>query len=797
MKQQKYFNAEYDLALISNMSKELNLDSKVIELLFSRGISTKDDIIKFLNPTEKDFHDPYQLSGMREAVERIKEAIKNKEKIVIFGDYDVDGVSATAIMVKTFEKMNHHVDYYLPNRFTDDYGLTKEVIDKVKDNFSPSLIITVDCGICCAKEVDYAKSIGIDVIVTDHHEIPECIPNQVVVNVKLDNQEYPFKDLCGTGVALKISQALLGFKEAEEFLPIAAIATIADIVSLTDENRAIVALGMKLFDKYLPLGLKLLFKENKLNLKSVNSTEVSFKIAPKINSSGRMGEATDSLLLYLEKDINKIKLLLNKINEYNTRRQKICTDVFDDCVKKLKKFNIANERCIILSSKNWDAGILGIVCAKLVDAYNRPAFLFSEKDGVLKGSARSLNDINVHEMLTSMQDILVTFGGHKMAAGLTLNAEHLPIFIEKVNSFIFTKISTKIFTPIYFYDLDITTPELTDKFYNDLQKLEPFGLNNTKPLLKIKSEETRITPLKNYPTHYTITIGKALNLIYFNCSEKYFSLKYSKNKNFIFELQNKYNNQFKGIVKNFNGGFEFDKSFTSTLDAFVFEQLKYLKNKTKVTNKIYNDTELIKFVAECEANPFGTIFVSTSSQSYKNFTKKYSSDNIKDLFIFNNSSDSGANALYLYPTDLSIFKNYNNIVFLDPILDKTYLAEIRKFSNGTIYLPENSAFNKKPFENINLSRDAISNFFIKIKQLNNQNFSNILHLYNNFVRLLKISFNNFLIYFLILSELNIINFINNDQYTLQINSKDKNELNNSLIYTTIGYLSQFIKNNKK
>lgn len=792
MKQQKYFNAEYDLALISGMAKDLNLDSKVIELLFSRGISTKEEIIKFLNPSEKDFHNPFLLCGMIEAVERIKEAINNKEKIVIFGDYDVDGVSATAIMVKTFEKMNYHVDYYLPNRFTDDYGLTKEVIDKVKSKFSPSLIITVDCGICCAKEVDYAKTLGIDVIVTDHHEIPECIPSQTVVNVKLTNQEYPFKDLCGTGVALKLSQALLGFKEAEEFLPIAAIATIADIVSLTDENRAIVTLGMELFDKYLPLGLKLLFKENKLNIKTVNSTEISFKIAPKINSSGRMGEATDSLLLYLEKDLNKLKALLNKINNYNTRRQKICGDVFEDCVKKLKKVNIANERCIILSSKNWDAGILGIVCARLVETYNRPTFLFSEKDGILKGSARSLNDINVHEMLTSMQDILVTFGGHKMAAGLTLNAEHLPIFIEKVNSFIFTKVSSKVFTPIYFYDLDITIPELTDKFYNDLQKLEPFGLDNSKPLLKISSEETRITPLKNFPTHYTITIGKALNLIYFNCEEKYFSLKYSKTKNFIFEIQNKDSNQFKGIVKDFNGGFEFDKSFSSTLDAFIFEQLKYLKNKNKVEYKTYKNTDLVNFIAECEADPFGTIFVASSSQSYKNFTKNYSSENIKDLFIFNNSSDSGHNAIYLYPTDLSIFKNYNNIIFLDAILDKSYLAEIRKFSNGTIYIPEDLKFNKKPFENINLSRNYISNFFIKLKQLNNQKFSNILHLYNNFVKLLRISFNNFLIYFLILSELNIINFINNDQCILSINSKNKNDLKNSLIYDVIGYLEQFV-----
>ena len=184
MKQQKYFNAKYDIALISDMAKRLNLDPKIVELLFSRGISTEEQINSFLNPSSKSFHNPFLLSGMKETIERIKLAISKNEKIVIFGDYDVDGVSATAIMVKTFARMDYHVDYYLPNRFTDDYGLTKEVIDKVNEKFSPNLIITVDCGICCAKEIDYADTIGIDVIVTDHHEIPEILPTKIVINAK-------------------------------------------------------------------------------------------------------------------------------------------------------------------------------------------------------------------------------------------------------------------------------------------------------------------------------------------------------------------------------------------------------------------------------------------------------------------------------------------------------------------------------------------------------------------------------------------------------------------------------------
>lgn len=792
MKQQKFFNAKSDFALICSMAEKLNLDKKIVELLFSRGLTTEAQILKFLNPLPSDFNDPFLLNGMAEAVEKIKQTIKNNKRILIFGDYDVDGISATAIMLKTLGKLKVHADYYLPNRFVDGYGLTNEVLDKIKEKFSPELIITVDCGISCAEEVEYAKSIGVDMIITDHHEIPDILPNTIVINPKIKEQKYPFSELCGTGVAFKLSQAILGTELASEFLPIAAIATIADIVSLTEENRAIVATGLSLFDRYLPAGIKLLLRDNKINLKNCSSTDIAFKIAPKINSAGRMGDASDSLLLYIEKDPVVLHGQVEKINNYNIARQKACTEVFDDCVKMLKAINLSNERSIILSSPNWDAGILGIVCARLVEVYNRPAFLFSESEGILKGSARSLNDINIHEILSSTQDILESFGGHKMAAGLRLKKEHLPVFIDKVNQFIFTKVSSKAFTPIYYYDLDMEPEELTDKFYADMLKLEPFGLDNAKPLLKITTDNAKISPLKNFANHYNIILDK-ITLIYFNCLEKYFSLKYSKNKNFIIEIQGKQENQFKGIVRNFNGDFEFDNSFTASLDAFVFEQLTYLKNKSTCDTKVYSQSDLIKFITNCETSSFGTIFVATKGETYNNFTVNYYNENIPELFVFNNSSDSGYNAIYLYPTDLNIFKNYQKIIFLDAILDKSYLAEIRRYSNAEIYIPENAHFDKKLLATLNLSRPAISNFFIKLKTFEGQKFSNISHLYNSICKTIKIPFNNFYIYYLVFSELNIIKLLQGDQLILQINSKKKTELNNSTIYNMANYLSQISK----
>lgn len=792
MKQQKYFNAKENLALISSISKELNLNEKVVELLLSRGIDTKEKIKKFFSPSFSDFNNPFLLSGMKQATKKIIDAVNSKKRILIFGDYDVDGISATAIMLLTLKKLGTVADYYLPNRFVDGYGLTNEVIKKLKQQFNPELIITVDCGISCAKEVEFAKENGIDIIITDHHEIPEVIPSTIVINPKLKNQKYPFKELCGTGVALKVSQALIGNEESKEFLPIASIATIADIVSLTEENRAIVALGMELFESYLPVGIKMLLRESKISLKKVTSTDIAFKIAPKINSSGRMGEASDSLKLYLETDPVILKQQLVKINNYNTRRQQLCSKVFDDCVKKLKDINLSSERAIILYDPIWDSGILGIVCARLVETYNRPAFLFSLENGLLKGSARSLSDVNVHEILSSMQDILETFGGHKMAAGLCLKQEYFPEFCERVTNFIFNKVSEQAFNPITYYDLDMDENQITDKFLDDLEKLEPFGLNNSRPLIRISTNKAKIGALKNFTCHYNIAIGR-ICLVYFNCTEKYFSLKYAKQKNIIFEIQGKQGNQIKGIVKNFDGGFELDKSFSSTLDAYIFEQFRYLSNKEKCKINSYNKQQLIDLVAGCETNPFGTIFVTSKSETYRNFVSEYCSQNISELFVFNNSSDSGYNALYLYPTNLKIFKNYSKIVFLDPVMDRSYLSEIKRNTNGEIYIPEGQNFNKKLFTTLNLSRNAISDFFVKLKVFNNQTFSNLSHLYNSLTKITKISFNNFYVYFLVLEELGIISFEIDEIYTLKINDKTKTQLSNSKIYNLINYLKRVSK----
>lgn len=797
MKQRKYYNHNFDVGLISDMAQKLNLHEKIVELLFSRGFTSEEQIKNFLTPSESDFMSPFGLFGMREACEQIKSALKADKRILIFGDYDVDGLSATAILYKTFEKLGKKVNYYLPNRFVDGYGLTNVVIDKIRAKYNPELIITVDCGISCKNEVEYAKSLGIEMIVTDHHELPQEIPNCVVINPKIVNQEYDFHELCGTGVAFKLSEALLGHDAATEFLPIAAIATIADIVSLTRENRAIVYYGLKLFEKYLPAGLKAMFSENKLNIKNVCSTDIAFKIAPKLNAAGRMGEASDSLKLILAKSPAEIKTQLNKIAEYNTKRQVVCNQCYADCVEMLKNSNLSNERAIILFNDKWDHGILGIVAARLVDAYNRPAFLFSEEDGVLKGSARSLLDINVHELLSSCSDILVTYGGHKMAAGLTLKKEHFNEFYKRVNSFIFANVSPKAFEPITYYDLDINLNDLTDKFFQDLLLLEPFGLDNSNPLFRINADDAVISPLKNFNQHFNINFTNKLNLIYFNCADKYFDLKFATNKHFIFELQKeRYKGAFKGIVKYFEGDYSFDKTFKSDLDAIELEQLRYLKFGGEIDLAEYEESDLINFVAK-EQSPFGTIFVTNKLSNYNEFINKYCLDNIYQKFVFNNYSSGGFNAISIYPTDINMFKDYSKIIFLEPVLDKSYLAKISQISKAKIYIPKNGTFDKKLFSSIDTRREKIGDFYNALKSINDKPFVNELHAYNRMLKLKRTSFKNFHAYLMIFEELNLITISNNEGFVVTINNNCKTDLKNSKVYNYINFYVNLFKNNDK
>lgn len=783
----KFFN--YSADKVQYFAEKFALSPRICDLILSRGISTEQDFEEFLNP--KIMHDPFKLKGMQQLVDRVKLAKELKDKVLIFGDYDVDGVSATAIMLKALQQFGINADYYLPNRYVDGYGLTNSVIDKVCDLFSPNLIITVDCGISCFEEIEYAKNKGVEVIVTDHHEIPEIIPDTICVNAKLDDQEYPFKELCGTGVAYKFAQALLGEKEAEQYLPIAGIATIVDIVPLINENRTIVSRGLKLCEKHLPIGLKIMFKEFGISLNNPNSTNISFKIGPKLNASGRMGDASDSLKLYLETDPVIIKKYIEKIKNHNTKRQDICNKIFEDCEKALKNVDMKNQRVITLASKTWDKGVLGIVCSRLVDKYHKPVFLFVQEGDLLSGSGRSINDINIHELLSSLKDILVTFGGHSMAAGLTLKLENYKLFSQKINSFALNSINDKVFMPIEYYDQEITAEEINQTFVKELSLLEPFGCDNPRPKFKITSTDVEILPLKRTPQHAKINIGN-LSLMYFNFVESLIKINFSRQKSFIFELEPYSTN---GTVIEFDGGRFIVEDAYKKLNAIELNQLAILGKKESHFS-LYPKNELLEFVSATSHTVFGTCFVTYSCFEYVEFCKQYNTDGIYHFGIYEDSA-IGYNTIFLSPKGLSWAKNFSRIVFLSPIVDEKFISALNAVTNAEIFVPIENEGNSLKFGGIDISRDTFGKIYKEITKFNGKSIYNVFDLYEKTNLQMQISFFTFYSAMLVFNELNLINIIDDKDIIIKVNKNIKAELTSSRIFQRISLLKDTIKGEAK
>lgn len=779
----KFFNKDADK--IDLYSKELNLDPRICELLLSRGLSSKEQILEFLNPSM--FYQPFLLKGMQELVDRVFLAKQLEDKVLVFGDYDVDGVSATAIMLKALKIFGIKADYYLPNRYEDGYGLTKSVIDKIYQKFNPNLIITVDCGISCFEEVEYAKNKGIEIYITDHHEIPETVPNTVVVNAKMQGQDYPFKELCGTGVAYKFAEALLGRTVAEQFLPICAIATIVDIVPLIDENRTIVTKGLKLCEKHLPIGLKMMFKEYDISLVKPNSIDISFKIGPKLNAPGRMGDASDALKLYMETDPVKIIKIIDRIKEHNTKRQELCNKIYQDCEKALSKIDLLSLRVISLASKVWDKGVLGIVCSRLVEKYHKPVFLFAQEGDVLSGSGRSIDDINIHQLLSSLKDILETFGGHSMAAGLSLKRSNYEEFVQKINSFALNNISDEVFEPIKYYDLDIEEKEITNEFVKSLTILEPFGCDNPRPKFKISANNIEILPMRKFPQHANIKIGN-FTMTYFNCLENMVKMSFARTKSFIFEFQG---NGTKAIVNEFDGGSFIIEDAYKKLNSVELGQL-VIDGKGQANYKMYPQKDLLEFVSKTTTTVFGTCFVAYSCFDYVEFAKNYNTQGIYNFNIYGDK-EIGYNSLLLSPKGVNWAKNFSNIVFLSPVLDIKFISALNRVSKAQIYLPVEKSTDLKKYSGIDLTRDSYAKIYKFLSLKAGKTIYNVFELYDKFELSSKISFSSFYLALLVFNQLGIIKIEDEQQITIYINKKTKQELTQSSVYREFAAFKKMYK----
>lgn len=514
---------------IRNFANQLGVPPIIAAIMSNRNIKV-DDGKAFLNKSIKNVHHPFLLKDAKKAAERICTAIESKEKIVIYGDYDVDGITSTSILYLFLKSLGANVDFYIPNRSDEGYGINIPALQKIK-NSGANLLITVDCGITAVGEVELAKAMGLCVIITDHHTCKEIIPNAyAVVNPKQPDCTYPFKDLAGVGVAFKLILAvalclnLPAKKYFDEFIDIVAIGTIADVVSLTDENRIFVSAGIKALENTKNLGLCALFSSAQIKGKPINAGLISFTVAPRINAAGRVGSANSAVELLVTQEKKRAEEIAYALEEENRSRQATETEILNDANRRIAEDEDFNKKhVIVLAQENWHHGVIGVVASRLVDRYYKPTILISLKDGLGKGSGRSIKGFNLFDALSNCSDLLLKYGGHELAAGLGLNGNDVEKFEKEINEYAKTHIEEQDLIPYINIDAVLELGDLSVANAQMLSVLEPFGMGNAQPIFAVKNVTLlQQRAIGNDGKHIRITIsknGKTVEAIGFNMAQ--------------------------------------------------------------------------------------------------------------------------------------------------------------------------------------------------------------------------------------------------------------------------------------
>lgn len=477
---------EIDPLVQQHLQDKLQIHPILARILIQRGWDHPDKVQQFLAPSLEQLHDPYELDDMQVAVERIRYALKQNEKIRIYGDYDADGVSSTSLMLRLFRSLGADVDYYIPHRFREGYGINKDALSLAKDQ-AIDLIISVDTGISAVSEAEHAKKIALDLIITDHHEPPVVLPDALaVINPKKPQCHYPFKQLAGVGVAFKLATAILG-RIPEEWLDIVALGTIADLVPLVDENRAMVAWGLKNMNRRENVGLRALTEVSGID-GTIDSHHVGFFLGPRINASGRLESADQAVELLTTSDIGEATDIATSLHELNQTRQELVKDITDEAIAEVERNPELHQKVIVVAKTGWNVGVVGIVASRLVETYYRPTIVLGidEEKGIVKGSARSIQGFDLYQALTAVNKHLDHYGGHTMAAGMTLQLDQLAAFHADLSTYATQTLNQEDYIPISEVDAELSLTEVDQALIEQLDTLAPFGMNNTTPRLLIE-----------------------------------------------------------------------------------------------------------------------------------------------------------------------------------------------------------------------------------------------------------------------------------------------------------------------
>ena len=470
--------------------EKFGLSPIVCMLMVQRGIDTEEDVSKFLNPNLKDLHDPFLYPDMQKAVNRLNKALGNKERILIYGDYDVDGTTAVSLVHKFLEQNSwtSNLDYYIPDRYDEGYGISEKGIAYAQET-GVSLIICLDCGIKAIEKIAYAKSIGIDFIVCDHHMPDEVLPDAVaILDAKRLDSTYPYEHLSGCGVGFKFMQAFaisngIEFSRLRNLLDLVAVSIASDIVPITGENRVLTAYGLKQLNHNPSKGLKGIIDICGLSGKEISISDIVFKIGPRINASGRMMNGKEAVDLLLAKDFQSAKEKSENIDQYNDDRRELDKKTTDEAYALIEcnpEFN--KGKIIVIFNREWHKGVIGIVASRLAERFYKPAIVLTESNGYISGSARSVTGFDIYKAIESSKDILVNFGGHTFAAGITMKEANLEQFRERLEAFADKHMIEEQMIQTLDIDMALNFSEIDQKLVNDLKRMNPFGPDNQKPV---------------------------------------------------------------------------------------------------------------------------------------------------------------------------------------------------------------------------------------------------------------------------------------------------------------------------
>ena len=661
------------LKRVREAAKALDLTETTVRILFARGVDTEEKIRRFLRPGAKNFLSPFLMRGMKEAAELIRTAKEEEWRVAVFGDYDADGIGASAVLSRALREYGIEPYVYVPER-SEGYGLNLGAIDKIFDEFLPDLFITVDCGISNRKEVEYIKEQGAYVIVTDHHELPEEIPDCICINPKFDDG-YPYDNLCGAGVAFKLAQALIG-ERANALLDFAALSTVADSVPLLGENRDIVSEGLRLLEREPRPAFSALLGRN---AGDVTAQTLAFTVAPRINAAGRMGNANVALRLFTSDDEREIFDLAVLLNEYNAERQKCCDELYAQASALIRKKG-AFGHIIMLAGDNWNTGFVGIVAARIAEEYGRPALLFVKNGEMLKGSARSIESVNIFDALKNCSEWIEEFGGHAQAAGINVKAENFEALERALDEYIGKTYRREDFIPKIYISEEFSGG-FPKKLAKELNALEPYGVGHRRPLFATTAQHMDARPVKPDSPHLAVA-GEGMDFMYFGGAKHLKLLESDLKKTVVFECNL---SRFRGkeYLKGFIRTVVYDGMSGEEAETEGFENaLLALKAPRRAQAQVEDTASLNAFIEQSRAScSYGLCAVASERCTLKKFPALRG----LNVDVFEPSSASLCNTVLVAPLPDCDLSGYRDVVFLDtPAAVSVQTGEAKLYRNGEL-----------------------------------------------------------------------------------------------------------------